>query len=49
MRFLHPERDESLELSLDDVFLVPSYFDGSSRLDARRTSRAGRTRSSRRT
>ncbi|HEU5061508.1 MAG TPA: CBS domain-containing protein [Kofleriaceae bacterium] len=33
MRFLHPERDESLELSLDDVFLVPGYFDGSSRLD----------------
>ncbi len=33
MRFLHPERDEALELSLDDVFLVPGYFDGSSRLD----------------
>src|SRR6185503_13436202 len=33
MRFLHPERDERLELSLDDVFLVPGYFDGSSRLD----------------
>jgi len=33
MRFLHPERDETLELSLDDVFLVPGYFDGSSRLD----------------
>jgi IMP dehydrogenase len=33
MRFLHPERDETLELSLDDVFLVPSYFDGRSRLD----------------
>jgi GMP reductase len=33
MRFLHPEREESLELSLDDVFLVPGYFDGSSRLD----------------
>ena len=33
MRFLHPERDEKLELSLDDVFLVPGYFDGSSRLD----------------
>ncbi len=33
MRFLHPDRDESLELSLDDVFLVPGYFDGSSRLD----------------
>ena len=33
MRFLHPEHDEALELSLDDVFLVPSYFDGTSRLD----------------
>ncbi|HTE51355.1 MAG TPA: IMP dehydrogenase, partial [Kofleriaceae bacterium] len=33
MRFLHPERDETLELSLDDVFLVPDYFDGTSRLD----------------
>jgi GMP reductase len=33
MRFLHPEHDEQLELSLEDVFLVPSYFDGNSRLD----------------
>ncbi len=33
MVFLHPERDEGLELSLDDVFLVPGYFDGSSRLE----------------
>jgi IMP dehydrogenase len=33
MRFLHPEHDEKLELSLDDVFLIPGYFDGSSRLD----------------
>lgn len=33
MRFLHPERDEQLELSLDDVFLVPGYFEGNSRLD----------------
>jgi len=33
MRFLHPERDEALELSLDDVFLVLGYFDGRSRLD----------------
>ncbi len=33
MRFLHPERDEALELSTDDVFLNPSYFDGASRLD----------------
>jgi GMP reductase len=33
MRFLHPDHDEALELSLDDVFLVPGYFEGSSRLD----------------
>ncbi len=33
MRFLHPERDAHLEISLDDVFLVPSYFDGVSRLE----------------
>lgn len=33
MRFLHPARDEELELATDDVFLAPSYFDGSSRLD----------------
>lgn len=33
MRFLHPERDEQLELSTDDVFLNPGYFDGGSRLD----------------
>jgi IMP dehydrogenase len=33
MRFLHPDREETLELSLDDVFLVPGYYDGSSRLD----------------
>jgi IMP dehydrogenase len=33
MRFLHPEHDEQLELSLDDVFLVPGWFEGSSRLD----------------
>ena len=33
MRFLHPERDSRLELSLDDVFIVPGRFDGSSRLD----------------
>jgi IMP dehydrogenase len=31
MRFLHPERDAELELSLDDVFLVPGRFDGGSR------------------
>ncbi|MFO0554753.1 MAG: GuaB1 family IMP dehydrogenase-related protein [Polyangiaceae bacterium] len=33
MRFLHPERDEELELSLEDVFLTPNYYDGVSRLD----------------
>ncbi len=33
MRFLHPDRDEQLELSLDDCFIVPSYFDGGSRQD----------------
>lgn len=33
MRFLHPARDEELELATDDVFLTPGYFDGGSRLD----------------
>ncbi len=33
MRFLHPEHDAHVELSLEDVFLVPGYFDGTSRLD----------------
>lgn len=33
MRFLHPEHDRHLELSLSDVFLVPNYFDGVSRLE----------------
>lgn len=33
MRFLHPERDEQLELSLDDVFIVPARFEGGSRLE----------------
>src|SRR5262249_34265059 len=33
VRFLHPEHDERLELSLDDVFLTPGYFDGVSRTD----------------
>lgn len=33
VRFLHPERDEQLELTLDDVFLLPGHFEGSSRLD----------------
>lgn len=31
MRFLHPDHDEQLELALDDVFIVPSYYDGDSR------------------
>ncbi len=34
MRFLHPERDELLELSNDDVFLSPGCFSGTSRLEA---------------
>ncbi|MEM9490372.1 MAG: IMP dehydrogenase, partial [Myxococcota bacterium] len=33
MRFLHPERDSLLELALDDVFLVPGRYDGTSRLE----------------
>lgn len=33
MRFLHPDHDAQLELSLEDVFLVPNYFDGVSRTD----------------
>ncbi len=33
MRFIHPEHDERLELSLDDVFILPTYFDGTSRLE----------------
>lgn len=33
MRFLHPEHDAQLELALEDVFLVPQYFDGGSRLE----------------
>ncbi|MAQ14062.1 MAG: GuaB1 family IMP dehydrogenase-related protein [Sandaracinus sp.] len=33
MRFLHPERDELLELALEDVFIVPDLFEGGSRLD----------------
>lgn len=33
MRFLHPNRDEELELATDDVFLTPGYFEGTSRLD----------------
>ncbi len=33
MRFLHPEHDEQLELSTDDVFLNPGFYDGGSRLE----------------
>ncbi|MBI4819795.1 MAG: GuaB1 family IMP dehydrogenase-related protein [Deltaproteobacteria bacterium] len=33
MRFLHPEHDAVLELSLDDVFMVPGQWDGGSRLE----------------
>jgi IMP dehydrogenase len=33
VRFLHPEHDQHLELSTDDVFLNPGYFDGGSRLE----------------
>jgi IMP dehydrogenase len=33
LRYLHPDHDEQLELSTDDVFLNPGYFDGGSRLD----------------
>lgn len=39
VRFLHPEHDEQLELALEDVFLLPSYFDGRSRLDVALTPR----------
>ena len=34
MRFLHPERDRELELALEDVFITPGFFEGTSRLDA---------------
>ena len=37
MRFLHPERDEQLELALEDVFIVPDLFEGGSRLDVNLT------------
>lgn len=33
MQFLHPEHDRHLELSLEDVFLVPRYFEGVSRTE----------------
>src|SRR5688500_5032925 len=35
MRFLHPERDELLELALEDIFLVPDRYEGGSRLDTK--------------
>jgi len=34
MQFLHPEHDQHLELSLEDVFLTPGYFSGTSRSSA---------------
>ncbi|MEM1030690.1 MAG: GuaB1 family IMP dehydrogenase-related protein [Myxococcota bacterium] len=33
MKFLHPEHDEARELSLEDVFICPGYFDGRSRTE----------------
>ena len=33
MDFLHAERDRLLELAVDDVFIVPRYYDGTSRLE----------------
>ncbi|MEO6771419.1 MAG: GuaB1 family IMP dehydrogenase-related protein [Kofleriaceae bacterium] len=33
MRYLHPDHDEALELSTDDVFLNPGFFAGESRLE----------------
>ena len=33
MKYLHPERDAALELSLEDVFILPNFFDGVSRLN----------------
>jgi IMP dehydrogenase len=33
LRYLHPAHDEQLELSTDDVFLSPGFFEGESRLD----------------
>jgi len=33
VRFLHPDHDEQLELSTDDVFLNPGYYEGGSRLE----------------
>jgi len=39
MRFLHPEHDDKLELSLNDVFIVPNKFEGRSRLEVDLTPR----------
>jgi IMP dehydrogenase len=39
MRYFHPERDEYRELALDDVFILPNYFDGESRLEVDLTPR----------
>jgi IMP dehydrogenase len=33
MRFLHPEHDSQLELALEDVFLLPNHYEGTSRLE----------------
>jgi IMP dehydrogenase len=33
LRFLHPEHDAQVELALDDVFLVPGYWEGASRFE----------------
>ena len=33
MQFLHPEYDDHLELSLEDVFIVPGGFEGTSRME----------------
>lgn len=31
MKFLHPSHDSELELALEDVFIVPKFFEGNSR------------------
>jgi IMP dehydrogenase len=33
MKFMHPSRESQLELSLNDVFILPQYFDGVSRTE----------------
>ncbi|MEE2961554.1 MAG: GuaB1 family IMP dehydrogenase-related protein [Myxococcota bacterium] len=37
MKFLHPEHDQHLELSLDDVFILPQFHSGQSRLNVNLT------------